>query len=161
MLMNITDNPFINTPLKIDGYTIEPTAKCWITTYLNDTIIERIHPYEPRSKDTPLNLIQYLQQDPDILVTQPNGAFHYKLNLDISKYTFDTTYQILVECGTSSCNMKEFTPGPIRVYPIEILGLNTLYGLASNTKYLFNLVITMILLLIIVTPIYLYLKKRI
>lgn len=142
MNLTITSLPHIATEMKIDAYTIEPDEKCWIMTYYGDTLIERHTPYETKDSATPINGFQFLLgNDPDKQITQTNGAMHYKVLLDPIKYAAGETYQILVECGASSCNMQNFTTTPMRIYPIDIMGINTIHSFALDPRYMLNLIL--------------------
>jgi hypothetical protein len=159
MNLTVTSSPHINTNLKIDAYTIEPDQKCWIMTYYGDLLIERSPPYESKSSDTPVSLIQFLLTDPDKQITGLNGAMHYNVKLDPMKYVSGETYQVLVECGSLSCAMENFTTTPLRFYESEILGINYMWGIKDNARYMINMFLGLLCIGIIISP-FLYLKLR-
>lgn len=144
MTLNVTDLPNIGTAFSIDAYTIETASKCYITTYFGDVIIDYITPYQNRDVATTLSSIQYLFGDKEKLITQSNGVMHTNVLLSPLKYAANQTYGVLVECGSSSCVYQNFTTSQLRLHTPEIIGLNVVHGLATNTQYLINLVIVLI-----------------
>lgn len=138
MNVSITSDPHIATFLKVDAQTSEPDNKCWVMTYYQDIMIDRINPYESRTSETPINSIQFLLTDPEKQITQPNGAMHTNVFLIPSKYAAGETYQLLVECGASSCNMQNFTASAPRFYEAELMGINFIHSFALDPRYMIN-----------------------